>query len=432
MPLWKIIFLSLSGVAILLLAWRLVRRGKGERVASPPMPNDTAAGLGTGSVSVSPPPVPAARPAAVPAVPVTAVAKTAPAASKAADAVPVIVTGQSSVPSRNGEPAYAPSAESRTHRGGIWQDRSLFHADLEPIDADNPLPRVEPDEIPLHGTADYNYGAATPVFAALLPETAARQEETKRDLKSAGYYQPHALQNLSATRYLLMMGAILFFGALVLFVPKRFEGPTLFALVTAAVAGWALPRLMVRSKATNRLFEIERGIPDMLDMLNMCVSQGLTVQDSLGRVAKQMEPVYPDLATELKIVTEQAEVGSLGQALDNFSDRIDLPEVHSFTSLINQTERMGTSISQALLTYSDTMRENLRQRADEKANRAAFRLLFPTVMFLMPAVFIFLLGPAIVELSDFFTGGGRQALGRNRQVIQDVNTRLGTPVGGRR
>ena len=173
-----------------------------------------------------------------------------------------------------------------------------------------------------------------------------------------------------------------------------------------AIFGWALPPLYVRSRAADRLREISNAMPDMLDLLNMCVSQGMTVTSALGRVGRDIEPVYPALGKELKIVKEQAHVGSLDQSLTNLSERVDLPEVHSFSSLLVQTDRMGTSVSEALAEYSDNMRESMKQRADEKANSATFKLLFPTVLCLMPAVYLFLLGPAIVELNRFYEDGG--------------------------
>ena len=81
---------------------------------------------------------------------------------------------------------------------------------------------------------------------------------------------------------------------------------------------------------------------------------------------------------------------------------------------LTQTERMGTSVSDALTDYSDTMRESLRQRADERANQASFSLLFPTVLCLMPAVFMFLMGPAVIELSKFTNAGGLGGLNQQR------------------
>ncbi|HVJ85808.1 MAG TPA: type II secretion system F family protein, partial [Caulifigura sp.] len=184
------------------------------------------------------------------------------------------------------------------------------------------------------------------------------------------------------------------------------------------ILAWSLPTMWVRTRAKARLEEMGRGMPDMLDLLNMCVSQGMTVPTALARVSKELDPVYPALAKELKIVTDQARVGTLDQALRGLSNRVDIPEVHSFTSLLIQTERMGTSMSEALTEHSDNMRESFRQRADEKANAATFKLLFPTVLCLMPAVFMFLLGPAMIELNDFFTGRGQEILNASNQGMQ--------------
>ncbi|REJ71050.1 MAG: hypothetical protein DWQ29_24325, partial [Planctomycetota bacterium] len=92
----------------------------------------------------------------------------------------------------------------------------------------------------------------------------------------------------------------------------------------------------------------------------------------------------------------------------------------SLTSLLLQTERMGTSMSEALTEYSDNMRETLRQQADQQANTASFKLLFPTVLCLMPAVFMILLGPAVIEMSDFFQGGGADILDTSMESAQDA------------
>lgn len=239
----------------------------------------------------------------------------------------------------------------------------------------------------------------------MMPTTTEGRQTYHRVLRNAGYYSYHAWHNFAAVRYLGLMLPILLFGGLMVAVPEALEIVVAIGLIAGPILGWSLPGLYVRNKAVQRLHEIENGMPDMLDLLNMCVSQGMTVSAALGRVGNELGPVYPALSKELKIVTEQARVGSLSQALISFSSRVDVPEVHSFTSLLTQTEQMGTSVSEALEEYSDNMRESQRQRADEKANAATFKLLFPTVLCLMPAVYLFLLGPAVIELSEFFTEG---------------------------
>jgi tight adherence protein C len=209
-----------------------------------------------------------------------------------------------------------------------------------------------------------------------------------------------------------------------LFVPARFEIPTLVLTVVGPLVGWVLPRLYVQNRAAGRTAEIEAALPDMLDMLTMCVSQGLTVPQALDRIGRELRLVHSELARELSIIAEQAKIGTLRHGLENFSRRIDLPEIHAFTSLVIQTDRLGTSVAAALIEYSDTMRETLRQRADQKANQAAFKLLFPTVLCLMPAVYMILLGPATIELSNFFHNGGLQAVERGTDAVEQLNQRL--------
>jgi tight adherence protein C len=304
-----------------------------------------------------------------------------------------------------------------------WQGRRLLETTGILPRHQETMPRVLPEDVPGVDDRDRTFGRwLNPAFASLLPESPEKREDARRDLQAGGYYNPHALENLAATRYALMMLGVVVFGALLLLVPPQLEPLMVACCILAPLLGWALPALYVRSKAKERKQEIERAMPDFLDMLNMCVGQGLTVPDSFRRIGRDFRSVYPALSQELGIVDEQARIGSMQTALENFSRRIDMPEVHSLTSLLIQTERMGTSISQALTTYSDTMRESQRQQADEKGNRATFRLLFPTVLCLMPAVYLFLLGPAVNELQKFFYGGGQESLNNGSQVVQRVNS----------
>lgn len=300
-----------------------------------------------------------------------------------------------------------------------WSGRRLFaHEDGA---GENGVPRVEPDEVPAIDTTDYAVGRLTPALAALMPESEERRREWKRDLRAAGYLSPRAWQNFAAVRYLCIIVPMLVLGVALVLVPRQLEMPVAIALIVVPLLGWALPALRVRSKAAERKNEIERGMPDLVDMLNMCVSQGLTLIASLRRIRRQLAEPYPALATEVGIVIEQAQVGSLEQALRNFAERIDVPEVHSLTNLLTQTDRMGTSVSESLKTHSDGVRESLRQRADEKANRASFRLLFPTVLCLMPAVYLVLLGPAVIELNKFFgEEGGSSLIEASRNSVQQI------------
>jgi len=153
----------------------------------------------------------------------------------------------------------------------------------------------------------------------------------------------------------------------------------------------------------------------------MGVSQGLTVPQSLKRIGREIGSVHPALAEELQLVNQQAEVGSMPQALRNFANRVDSPDVNSFTSLLIQSEVTGTSISRALTEYSDGIRSSLKERADSRANLASFKLLFPVALCLMPAVFLFLLGPAIVQFSDFYNNQAQQLQQSRQDAIRSLD-----------
>ena len=343
-----------------------------------------------------------------------------PPAKQRRDSAPTVPALSASDPGLVGESL--PVYRSNSVVGTTWQDRSLFAAHTQSgWRGGAAIPKVEPQDFPTVDTSDYAFGSATPTLAAFLPEGDEGRRQLVRELKQAGDYAPHARENLAATRFLFMIGSLLLGGVCVLLAPPSAERILLIGTMVMTALGWAIPSLMVKSRAKSRRTEIELAIPDMMDMLNMCVSQGLTVPDSLGRISADLKPIYPALAQELSIVVDQAKVGTLSESLQNFAERIDLPQVDSFTSLLIQTDRMGTSVSDALTDYSDTMRESLRQRADERANQASFSLLFPTVLCLMPAVFLFLMGPAVIELSKFTNAGGLQALGEGRQAATQAN-----------
>jgi tight adherence protein C len=302
-----------------------------------------------------------------------------------------------------------------------WSEQQLFRTPGDDFEEANSLPMLRPDQVPSNDGSDYVFGQATSAMSAVMPSPDI--ERTNKDLTRAGYHQPHAMQNLQAVRFMLLFGVLFLGGCAIVLLPEQFEIWGFAGTIGMAGLVWAVPRIFLQNKAADRTSQLERAMPDMLDMLNMCVSQGLTIPDSLKRISRDLQPVYPALATELMIVVHQAEVGNLQISLDNFADRVDVPEVDSFVSLLNQSERMGTNVSSALTEYSNTMRESLRQRTDEKANQAAFKLMFPTVLFMMPAVFGFLMGPAILELQDFFDQGGLDSL-RNGADITNISQGL--------
>jgi tight adherence protein C len=136
-------------------------------------------------------------------------------------------------------------------------------------------------------------------------------------------------------------------------------------------------------------------------MITMCMTGGLPLQHSLARVGTELEATHPDLACELRITGRQMDVGSLGQALRQFADRIDTPDVQSLAAMVNQTERQGTSVAAAFHEFADGVRRARRQRAEEHASKTTVKMLLPIVFCLAPPIYMLLLTPAVIELRAF-------------------------------
>lgn len=328
------------------------------------------------------------------------------------------------------------TSERGFNRISTWNDRRLF-SDFKGILSEgvDSIPLPAPEDLPIREDA-FVFGSLTPSIAQLLPETDARRELQRKSLLAAGYHSRASWLNLSAIRFALSFLSLVVVGIWLIMAPPAIEAWLLGLLVMAPLFMWALPPLIVAFKASERKIDIERGLPDVLDMMNMGVSQGLTVPQSLKRISREIAIAHPALAEELRIVDQQAEVGSLPQALRNFGTRIDSPEINSFTSLLVQSESTGTSISKALTEYSDSIRASLKERADARANAASFQLLFPVALFLMPSVFLFLLGPAIVQMSDFFNNQADTLQQDRQDALRSLNQqpqldlrRFGTPGG---
>lgn len=313
-----------------------------------------------------------------------------------------------------------------------WQTRRLFSSlqnEQDDFCSENPIRdfRIDPEELPIPDD-EFVFGALTPAFAQLLPETAERRQVQQQTLAAAGYHSRAAWLNLTAIRFVLAFLALIVIGVWLLTAPPALEPWLMVAAVVAPLVFWALPPLFVAMRASERRSEIERGLPDVLDMLHMCVSQGLTVPQSLQRIGREISSAHPVLSEELQIVDRQGRVSSLTRALKAFSARINSPDISSFTSLLIQSELTGSSILHSLKEYSDSIRSSLRERADARANAASFKLLFPVSLCLMPSVFLFLLGPAIIEMSDFF-GNRAAALNNQRENAMDTlnqQPRIGT------
>jgi tight adherence protein C len=183
---------------------------------------------------------------------------------------------------------------------------------------------------------------------------------------------------------------------------KRF-----MAFAALVVAGYKGPEVYLKNKSNKRTDAIRKGLPDALDLLVICAEAGLTVDAAFNRVAKELGRAYPELgdefaltAIELSFLTERR------QAFENFAYRVDLDAVKGVVTTMIQTERYGTPLASALRVLSAEFRNERMMRAEEKAARLPAIMTVPLILFILPVLFIVILGPAACSISDAFAGDG--------------------------
>lgn len=167
--------------------------------------------------------------------------------------------------------------------------------------------------------------------------------------------------------------------------------------------GWMAPDILVKNLAIKRRDAIRKSMPDALDLLVICTEAGLSLDAALKRVATELGKSFPELADELTLTS--IELGFLPErrvALDNLAKRVDIPAMRSVVATLSQTEKYGTPLSHSLRVLSGEFRNERLMRAEEKAARLPAILTVPLIIFILPSLFIVLMGPAVLDLSDNF------------------------------
>jgi tight adherence protein C len=166
-----------------------------------------------------------------------------------------------------------------------------------------------------------------------------------------------------------------------------------------SILGYYSPDLWLQFKIARRKELILNGFPDALDLLVVCVEAGMGLDSAINRVAKEIELDNKVLSGELKLYNLEMRAGKLRKdALRNLAMRTDLEEVNNLATLLIQTDKFGTSVGQALKVYSDTMRVQRYQRAEERAAKIPVKLIFPLILFIFPSLFVAILGPAVINI----------------------------------
>jgi tight adherence protein C len=247
--------------------------------------------------------------------------------------------------------------------------------------------------------------AAVPRVGALVsPGDGAHLALLKNRLTQAGIYCPNAVAILLGVQLLLTTLLPATAGLLPWTLGLLAGWPALLVGLVAAGVGVLTPGLWVYYQRGRRQNQLLRALLDTADMLVLCVEAGLSLNAALQRVTAELQIAHPALARELNIIQREIQLGlSVGDAMKKFADRCGLDEVRQLAAVIQQAERYGTSSVKALRLDSESMRQQRQQRAEEKAQKAAVKIVFPTLLCIFPAIFIVILGPAAYQIAGMFT-----------------------------
>lgn len=234
-----------------------------------------------------------------------------------------------------------------------------------------------------------------------IPTDEGERTKLQTRLIHAGLYRRQAMVVFLGVKVLLIAPAFLCVAASLIGVVTLWQG--LIIGLCLGIGGLIGPSFWLDHMKRKRQSNFRRALPDALDVLVICLEGGLSLSAGLRRVSTELRTAHPALASELAIVQREVQLGlTSGEALKKMGERSDLEEVRSLASVILQSERLGASLVKSLRVHAESLRLKRYQRAEEKAAVAATKVLFPTLLFILPAVFVVVLGPAAFHLIEMF------------------------------
>jgi len=255
--------------------------------------------------------------------------------------------------------------------------------------------------------------------APSIPFRQKQKERAQRVLEDVGNIVPDSPKNVSRTSFLMiragyrrpesiaaMKGAKIVFPilflALVYFTKFYLFNPFLI-IAMALIFGYLLPDFWLTSRIRARQRKIVHGLPDALDLLTVCVEAGLGLDQGIHRVSQEIQITCPELSDELKLMNMEARFGKgRAEAMRDLGTRTGVEDIKTAVAMLIQTDRFGTDLARALRVHADTMRLKRRQRAEELANKASVKMVPVLVFFIFPAMFVVILGPAVIALMNTF------------------------------
>ena len=225
--------------------------------------------------------------------------------------------------------------------------------------------------------------------------------DSEKELAAAGVRR----KNASTVYVLLSIASILGALAAVLYLTRDTDATSILSFsVGGVMVGYYLPKRVLQGMVKRYRRSLNEALPDMVDLLSIVLGTGLSLDQSFIRVSEELQHIYPQLAEELYLLTVQMQAGQeRSEAFRQLVKRTGVEDVKSLAAMIVQSERFGTSLSQALRVYSESLRTRRRLWAEASIGKAGVKMLFATVLLIFPVFFVITLVPSILTLVRTFT-----------------------------
>jgi tight adherence protein C len=240
---------------------------------------------------------------------------------------------------------------------------------------------------------------------SLIPGGEGWLRDTERELAQAGVRRRQALAAYTLFQVVFLVGL----AGLMAYLQRNNEFPQQFGgMISALLLGWLLPQQVLHRMVRRYRNKLQDALPDTVDLLGIVLGTGLALDQAMLRVSEEMEYIYPELSAEFSTVVMQVKAGQeRTKAFQQLVRRTGIEDIKSLSAMIVQSERFGTSLSQALKVYADSLRTRRRLRAEAAVGKAGIKMLFPIVLFILPALFVITLVPGILTvLHDLKMGLG--------------------------
>jgi tight adherence protein C len=245
----------------------------------------------------------------------------------------------------------------------------------------------------------FSIGGVVEHFDSVIPKSQAEVSVVKQRLIQAGYRKDTTVKIFNGSKFVIpivlcLIALVSGLGALSPF----------FVYAVCLGLGYLGPDFWLGRQIKKRQSKIRRGLPDVLDLMVICIEAGLSIDQGTKRTSEELIHAQPELCDELHVVVLEQQAGRPRQdAWKHLAERTDIDCMRNLVSMLIQAEQFGTSVGKTLRTHGDTLRTQRIQQVEEAAAKTTIKLIFPLVFFIFPSLFLVVLGPAVIIMMDSFS-----------------------------